>query len=237
MTLMKMGARAAEIETRTFLGAELSRVGLDISERSQIQMLEFLSLLERWDRTHNLTAVRGPESLVQAHLIDPLLALPHLQARIEECSVETLLDVGSGSGVPAIPWALALPGLKIQLVEKAAKKAAFLRYAASRLGLHARLLLHPVDVSTLQADATYAMITSRAFASLSRFISQTFELSAEGTLWLYMAGKLSTIEGLDVDKSEYKHPLLGGRLRLESIDYLEDPLGRSRHLIWIRRVR
>jgi len=146
-----------------------------------------------------------------------------------------MLDVGSGGGVPALPWALALPSLRIELVEKVAKKVAFLRHVVARVGLQERVKIHALEVQSLQGAASYDMIVSRAFASLPRFLALTQHLSRVGTRWVYMAGRLSQVEGLDLNNSMYTHPTSSPSILLERIDTLPDPAQKARHLVWLRR--
>ncbi len=219
---------------------QASRFGLCLTAYDIDRLFMFLGLLRRWNATHNLTAVHSPEGLVRTHLIDPLLALPFLRDRDPLFEGQTMLDVGSGSGVPAIPWALMLPGLQLCLVEKVGKKAAFLRHAASRLDLLSRVSVMQSEVERLQTGKTYDMIVSRAFAALPKFLLLTQHLSVPGTCWLYMAGRLDVVEGLDSRKSMYTHPQrlpkINGAIVLEQIDALSDPSGMQRHLLWLRRV-
>lgn len=203
-------------------------------------LFHFLSLLRRWNATHNLTAITSARELVRTHLLDPLLALPLLSRRAPEAHLGPILDVGSGAGIPAIPWALADPALSLALVEKSGKKVAFLRHAIARLGLLPRVSVIQADVARLQQNPSYAIITSRAFAALPKFLSVTMHLSAPGTRWVYMAGRLEAIEGLDINKSMYTHPIsmprIMGEVVLDAIDPLHDPSGMQRHLVWLRRT-
>ena len=222
------------VALRPYLADRLGTIGLQLSEAQTEGLLLFVASLQHWNQTHNLTAVREMPALIETHLVDSLLAVPRLFSAVDG-PVGPLLDVGSGAGAPALPWALALPSVRIDLVEKVAKKVAFLRHAVSRLGLQDRVKIHPVEVQTLQGGASYDMIVSRAFASLPRFLSLTEHLSRVGTRWVYMAGRLSQVEGLDSNNSMYTHPSFGSSIVLERIDTLSDPPQKERHLIWLRR--
>lgn len=222
--------------------AGMAAIGNPLTETQADRLFEFVSLLQRWNVTHNLTAVSTAEGLVQTHLTDSLLALPFVRERwagLAENRRQAILDVGSGAGVPAIPWALACDDLTLHLVEKVGKKVAFLRHSAARLGLTNRLTMLQKDVRDLRTPPSYAMITSRAFAALPRFLLLTQHLSAPGTRWMYMAGHLETVQGIDLDKSMYTHPTsmptLQMQVSLEHIDVLSDPSGARRHLIWLKR--
>jgi 16S rRNA (guanine527-N7)-methyltransferase len=219
---------------------QLRDLGIMVGKVEQGRLFAFLTHLQRWNATHNLTAVVAPSELVRTHLLDPLLALPFLVRRASPAQRSAMVDVGAGAGIPAIPWALANPSLRLSLVEKSGKKAAFLRHVTGRLALSDRLSVLQADVQSLQAPQTYAIIVSRAFAALPKFLSLTLHLSAPDTRWVYMAGRLETIEGLDINKSTYTHPShmpkLDADLVLDAIDVIDDPNGMHRHLVWLRRV-
>jgi len=222
------------VALRPYLDARLAAIGLTLSEDQTEGLLLFVASLRHWNQTHNLTAVRELPALVETHLVDPLLAVPRLLASGNGLA-GLMLDVGSGAGVPALPWALALPSLRIELVEKVAKKVAFLRHVVARVGLQERVKIHALEVQSLQGAASYDMIVSRAFASLPRFLALTQHLSRVGTRWVYMAGRLSQVEGLDLNNSMYTHPTSSPSILLERIDTLPDPAQKARHLVWLRR--
>lgn len=223
------------VALRPYLDDRLATIGLTLSE-SQIEgLFLFVGSLRHWNQTHNLTAVRELPALIETHLVDPLLAVPRLFSDANAPGGGVLLDVGSGAGVPALPWALAVPSLRIELVEKVAKKVAFLRHVVARLGLQDRVTIHAQEVQALQGGASYDMIVSRAFASLPRFLTLTTHLSRVGTRWVYMAGRLSQVEGLDLNNSMYTHPSPSPSVVLDHIDTLPDPAQKERHLIWLRR--
>ena len=88
----------------------LQQAGMELPEQVQQKLLDYLALLQKWNKVHNLTAVRDPEEMVTLHLLDSLSVLPHIKAK-------RLLDVGSGAGLPGIPLALCLPDLQVTVME------------------------------------------------------------------------------------------------------------------------
>jgi 16S rRNA (guanine527-N7)-methyltransferase len=151
-------------------------------------LLAYLELLQRWNATYNLTAVRDPAAMLSQHLVDCLALLPalsrHLQSRPD---ARRLLDAGSGGGLPGVVLAVVLPELDVTCVDAVGKKAAFVRQVAGALG---QANLHAVH-SRVEAmkTAPFDVITSRAFASLADFTRWTSRHLAERGVWLAMKGK------------------------------------------------
>jgi 16S rRNA (guanine527-N7)-methyltransferase len=152
------------------------------------QLLDHLALLQRWNRTYNLTALREPAAMLRQHLVDCLAVVPPLRRHLaEHPQARRLLDAGSGGGLPGIVLAVMCPSLDVTCVDAVGKKAAFVQQAAGALalgnvrGLHAR-------VEQLREPA-YDVITSRAFASLSDFTRWTGSQLAVGGVWLAMKGR------------------------------------------------
>lgn len=160
------------------LAAGLGEIALDLSEEQQDKLLAFRDLLLKWNKTYNLTALRGPEQAISHHLLDSLVILPHI-------GPEPLLDVGSGGGLPGIPLAIARPELPVRMVDTVQKKTTFLQQAAIQLGLKNVTVDH-ARVETLNGQ--YAQISSRAFAELKLFVDLTRHLLTPGGRWLAMKG-------------------------------------------------
>lgn len=185
----------------------------DASER----LLRYLALLEKWNRTINLTAIREPERMVTQHLLDSLSVLPQLEAR-EHC----LADIGTGAGLPGIPLAIARPELQVTLVEPNQKKVAFLRQAKLELGLvNVEVLGQRVeDVPA----AGYDVVISRAFADLPDFVRVGERLVAPH-------GRLVAMKGL-VPYEEIARLPAHARSEVVAVEVPE--LAATRHLIVVR---
>ena len=158
----------------------LTALGIDLPAATQQKLLAYLALLQKWNKTFALTALRDPSIAVSHHLLDSLAILPYL-------TFESLLDVGSGGGQPGIPLAIVRPDLRITLLDSNSKKTAFLQQAAIELGL-TNIAVHCGRVEQYQPRSKFAAIVSRAFSELADFVTLSHQLLAPGGRWLAMKG-------------------------------------------------
>jgi 16S rRNA (guanine527-N7)-methyltransferase len=158
----------------------LQKLGIALSAPAQSKLLAYASLLEKWNRTYRLTAVPNSELTVSHHLLDSLAVLPFVGG-------ESLLDVGSGGGMPGIPLAIARPELRVVLLDSNSKKSAFLRQAAIELEL-ANIAVHCGRVEAYRPADIFAVITARAFADLAELVRLSRHLLQAGGHWLAMKG-------------------------------------------------
>jgi len=162
------------------LAAGIAALGLALPDGAETKLLAYLALLDKWNRVYNLTAVREAERMVSHHLLDSLAAVPFFQG-------ETILDVGSGGGLPGIPLAIARPELQVTLIDSIAKKTAFLLQAKAELGL-SNLNVVTGRVEDFRPAARFDVITSRAFSDLKEFVTLTRHLLNPAGRWLAMKG-------------------------------------------------
>jgi len=205
------------------LGTAAGALGLQISRAQAGQLLDFVALLDRWNRTYNLTAVRDPADMLTQHVIDCLAAVPALRRTLP--GPKRVLDVGSGGGLPGIVWAVVEPELDVTCVDSVGKKTAFIQQAALALGL-TNLRAEHARVEKLQVPP-FDVVTSRAFASLADFVGLTQSLATLGGVWLAMKGKLPLDEmaALPVGFQAFH------------VERLNVPgLAAERCLIWIRKT-
>lgn len=167
--------------------AEAAGLGVPLSEAQADALLGYLQLLQRWNGTYNLTAVRDPAAMWLQHVLDCLAAVPAVQRALPPGRRARILDVGSGGGLPGVVWAIALPQVDVVCVDTVGKKAAFIRQAAGSLQLH-NLQARHARVEALR-EPPFDLITSRAFASLSDFTRLTRPLLAPGGQWVAMKGR------------------------------------------------
>ena len=180
------------IELKLALAEGISALGLSMSEGVQEQLLDYMALIQKWNKVYNLTALRDPQEILTHHLLDSLSAIGPLMRQASSFDEAfSFLDVGSGGGLPGVVIAICCPKVKVTCVDTVSKKAAFVQQVAASLklvnlkGLHARVetLTCPFDV-----------IGSRAFASLPDFINWSSGALAPKGIWMAMKGKLPVEE-------------------------------------------
>lgn len=184
------------------------------------QLLAYIGLLEKWNRTYNLTAIRDPLQMVSHHLLDSLAVLAHLPL----LPGGRMADVGSGAGLPGIVLAIARADCTIVLNDSSQKKAAFLRQALIELGL-GNAQVHEGRVESWHPEARFAVVISRAFADLAAFVAACRHLVTRG-------GVLAAMKGA-YPRSELAR--LPGGMRCDTVLQLRVPLLEAqRHLTLCR---
>jgi 16S rRNA (guanine527-N7)-methyltransferase len=158
----------------------LIEIGLTLEGDIQQSLLDYIALIEKWNRAYNLTAIREPEKMVSHHLLDSLAVAPHLYGK-------RLLDVGSGAGLPGIPLALARPKMHVTVLDSNHKKAAFLKQAVMELKLRNADVCNE-RVESWQAQNKFDVIISRAFSDMGEFVRITRHLLAPGGVFAAMKG-------------------------------------------------
>ena len=168
-------------------------LGLDLSEAQITQLLDFLALLQKWNKVYNLTAVRDPQEMLTHHLLDSLAAVPPLRRHVAQRGQggaihpgARLLDVGSGGGLPGVVFAICCPEVDVSCVDTVAKKAAFIQQAAGTLGLSN---LHGIHARVETLAGPFDVISCRAFAALADFTAWSRQALAPHGVWLAMKGK------------------------------------------------
>jgi 16S rRNA (guanine527-N7)-methyltransferase len=161
--------RAARLARLSAGAAELS---LELDHRVIDTMLRYVELLEKWNRTHNLTAVRQIDEMISRHLLDSLSIIPHVVGT-------RVLDVGSGAGLPGIPLAIAQPHLTVTLIDSVQKKTRFQQFCAAQLSLQNIAPMH-ARVERIQPPPAYDTIVARAFAASEKLLDLTAHLLADG---------------------------------------------------------
>ncbi|APR34137.1 16S rRNA (guanine(527)-N(7))-methyltransferase RsmG [Paraburkholderia sp. SOS3] len=185
MTARPSGPVAASRESLAALLVEGARaLSIELTDTQHTKLLDYVALLAKWNAVYNLTAIRDPRQMLIQHILDSLSIVPHLLAGRAASSV---LDVGSGGGLPGIVLAITLPDWRVTLNDIVHKKTAFQAQAKAELGL-ANLSVVTGRVETLRPDIEvpekFDVIVSRAFAELADFVTLARHLVAEkGSIW------------------------------------------------------
>jgi 16S rRNA (guanine527-N7)-methyltransferase len=200
------------------LAQGIAEAGLPIDEQKQQKLLAYLTLMQKWNKVHNLTAVRDADEMVVLHLLDSLVVLPFIDGK-------ALLDVGSGAGLPGIPLAICLPDLKVTVIDSNNKKVSFMRQAKAELGIE-NLEVLGGRVEEIAPNHKFDMVISRAFSDLDLFISLTHQLCDAQGKWLAMKGVYPEAELAELEKNT--------GITASKIEELKVPgLAAQRHLVFL----
>jgi len=194
----------------------LGQMTLQVTEEQQQQLCEYIALLDRWNKTYNLTAVRDPLEMISKHLLDSLAISPYLVG-------ERILDMATGPGIPGIPLAIINPQCSFTLLDSNSKKIRFVRQATMELGLKNVEAIHS-RIEQLQPEMPYHSITARAFTALPNMVKLSGHLLNEENRLLAMKALLPTEEinklkdsGYNVEAYSLNIPLLEGERCLITI--------------------
>jgi 16S rRNA (guanine527-N7)-methyltransferase len=206
------------MSTPATLSEGLASLQLSLSPEIRQKLLDYVALVQKWNKVYNLTAVRDSDKMLTHHLLDSLAVVPHI------ATVKTILDVGSGAGLPGIPLALALADTRVTLLDSNHKKAAFLNQALIELQLgNAEVVCERVE--KYQQKQLFDMVISRAFSDLPEFVALAGRLVAPGGILLAMKGV---------------HPFeeiaqIKGRFKLSNVTPVTVPgLEAERHLVFMK---
>jgi 16S rRNA (guanine527-N7)-methyltransferase len=211
---------AARANTSVSLESGVEALRLALPADALARLHAYVALLDKWNRTYNLTAIREPDRMITHHVLDALAILPHLPADPDA----RVLDVGSGGGVPGIPLAIARPSWRVTLLDANRKKATFLTQAAIELRA-ANVDVAASRVVEFEPAAPYDVVVSRAFAELADF-------AAGAARHVTPKGVLAAMKGVHPDEELAQLPA--------SIDVIGTPaldvpgLDAARHLVLMR---
>ncbi|SCY59670.1 16S rRNA m(7)G-527 methyltransferase [Nitrosospira sp. Nl5] len=200
----------------------IQALGLALPQQTQIRLLEYLALVRKWNRVHNLTAIREPETMLIRHLLDSLSILPYIAG-------PRVIDVGSGAGFPGIPLALARPDWHVVLLESNHKKTVFLHQARIELALK-NVEVVAERVENFHSTDGFHTVISRAFSDLGDFVNLAGHLCAEGT----NSGRLAAMKGVYPDEELAQLP---AQFVVEDVLSVAVPgLEAKRHLVMMKHV-
>ena len=174
----------SEVEQRLHDG--LAELGVAIDGTLTGRLLQYLLLLQQWNRAYNLTSLTELNDMAVRHILDSLTARPFL-ARA------TILDAGSGAGLPGIPLALLEPARSFTLLDSVGKKVRFLQQAVTELRLPNVV---PVQARLEQwlPGTVFDTVMCRAFGSLAEFAAACGRFVAPAGRLVAMKGRRPTAE-------------------------------------------
>lgn len=154
------------------------------------KLIDYIALLNHWNKAFNLTAIRDPDEMLAKHVLDSLAVLSHLH------DAASLIDVGTGAGLPGLVLALCRPDVKMVLNDCIGKKTRFLTQAKLELGLDnvevVNQRIEDYRPTKDGAEIYFDLVIARAYASSDIIINGTRQLHHSGTRVLVMQGKLDT---------------------------------------------
>jgi len=170
------------LQYQSTFNQKCKKIGVDLSDDDSERLLKYLSLLLKWNKAFNLTAITAPKEAIDLHLLDSVAVTSAIQ------DYGSLLDVGTGGGLPGIPLAILNPAKEFTLLDTNSKKTRFLKQVVYELGLTNVSVVNQ-RVQDFNHQSGYACILSRAFASLSDMVQWTEHLLAAQGQWLAMKGQ------------------------------------------------
>ena len=207
------------------LAEGIAALGFSIPHETQVRLLQYLALIEKWNHVHNLTAVREPEAMLARHLLDSLAIIPYITG-------ERIVDVGSGAGLPGIPLALVHPEWHVALVESNHKKAIFLQQARIELSLK-NVEVVAGRIENFSSAEGFDTVISRAFSDLADFVRLGGHLCRQGDA----EGRLVAMKGIyPHEELAQLKPELNPQFVVEKVLPVTVPsLEAERHLVVMKR--
>lgn len=163
------------------LSTLLAQTEIALTEHQQQQLLQYVGLLDKWNKAYNLTSIRSPKEMLVKHIMDSLVVAPHLSGK-------HYIDVGTGPGLPGIVLAIALPDTQFVLLDSLGKRIRFLLQVKHELGLEN---VTPVQsrVEDYRASVKLDGVLSRAFASLEDMVHWCSHLIDNSGYFLALKGQ------------------------------------------------
>lgn len=184
---------------RTALVEGLQQLAIPVHEDKVADLLAFIELIRKWNKTFNLTAIKHPEAMVRLHLLDSLAIHDYVQG-------PRVLDIGAGAGLPGIPLAIYRPEFDFVLLDSNAKKTRFVQQAILELGLHNVTVQH-CRVEQFEPENPFNSIASRAFSNLRNFLEVSARLLSDNGALLAMKGQPPEQELQEIDWAYSVYPL------------------------------
>ena len=208
------------------LESALNEFDLKLDSKSIERFTRFMDELKRWNRSINLTAIKQDNQIIIKHFADSLSIVPHLAQH------SSLLDIGSGAGMPSIPVAILRNDLEITSIDAVDKKVRFQRHICRMLEIGNVNVLHKrAEEMPDSEEALFDIVTSRAFRNIEQFIHLSHRLVRPGgQLIAMMAGSGNQLpDKMDAIMARY------GLNYLQSVRYSLPMKMGERHLLLVQR--
>ena len=214
---------------RELISQHLSKLNFNLPDSAAQSFSELLTLLVKWNKAYNLTAVRDINDMVVLHLMDSLAPLPFVEG-------DSILDVGTGAGFPGLPMAIARPDWQFTLLDSNAKKTRFVTQAVIELGLeNVNVITGRAENSNINQQVN--TVICRATFSLIDFLSKTVDHCVNKGLFLALKGSYPEQELNEIGYSAKLSNLVEKvNLEIEKVQPITVPgLDAERHLVLVRK--
>ena len=199
----------------------LTEMGQPLDRQTESQLIRYIELIGQWNRVYNLSNIRDLDTMVVRHLLDSLSVYFHIEGK-------TVLDVGTGAGLPGIPLAIAMPDRQFVILDSNQKKTKFLQQVCYQIQLKNVRVVHK-RVEEYFADPKFDTVISRAFSTLREFLTLSQHLIKPDGQFLAMKGvfPLTELQEIKVpfkliEATPLKVPLLNAERHVVNLRYLPE---------------
>ena len=207
-------------QLRSILDQGVAQMGLTLSDEQASKLVQYVELMHKWNKAYNLTSVRQPGQMMSRHILDSLAITPYVQGK-------TVIDVGTGPGLPGMPLAIMLPHCQFTLLDSLGKRVRFMKQCVHELGLSN---VTPVQsrVEAYDNMPPFDIVLSRAFASLKDMLHWCAHLVDSTGTFLALKGQFPQEEISEVSN----------HFRIETVNELKIPgLDEERHLVTVKKIK
>lgn len=175
-------------------GLEMLRFSADEIPAMEEKINSYIRELEMFNKAYNLVNAQNRDEIISAHILDSLAGAATIRQLAEAANaLVTIADIGSGGGLPGIPLAIALPHLQFVLVERMAKRCAFLENAAAVLALK-NVRVVQSELERVSSDE-FDVVTFRAFRPLdAHFATELLRVTKTGSSLVAYKARRDAIE-------------------------------------------
>lgn len=210
-------------EWRNLLRREAAACDIDLTDKSLALLGTFASEMVVWNQKVNLTAITDPVEVIEKHILDSLMPALHLR------DTASVLDIGTGGGLPGIPLKIFMPTLKMTMIDGSRKKISFVKYIIRQLGIVAAEAKHirAEELASMAAyQQVYDVVICRAVTSIEKFM-------VLGTPFLNKGGVMIAMKGPESSQEPNKFFACADNTDIRIIPYNLPISGASRTLVLI----